>query len=342
MNAREHQVGQRLVSGHRARAQRDHGRDHQRALPGAAAPQGRRQRPRPGQRERQDDQPAGEVAQPPAAPEDAHLGRRDDVACPQSEQRDARADRRAGDDGDEHSADLLEAVQRDPRADEPPQDDHRHERPGHVASSLRERAPRRHPELNDIRKQTAEISEQDCGPPAQPPEIQDRDPQAGARPERARRTREQQSLTALRKGVIASSNHHHRGDVPHRPCARQRPPPGGRSYRGERRVGARGTSFATTVPSPAIRVERSTRTRASHRRRPPSRCARRLSKRDHIAAPSGPIGAVPPRKASPRGAAVFQRIRASPPAHRELTQRTEAVAQTCATASTSCASRRPR
>jgi glutathione S-transferase len=64
--------------------------------------------------------------------------------------------------------------------------------------------------------QRPEIPEQHAGPPAQTAQVQHCDRQTRGRPERARRTRQQQRLTANGKGVVAGSDPEHPGAVAHR------------------------------------------------------------------------------------------------------------------------------
>jgi hypothetical protein len=104
---------------------------------------------------------------------------------------------------------MREAVHPCPRADEPQKKARRHDRSDDVACRLRERdAQRQQPELAG-----KQIPDQHAGPPAQPAEVEHRDPEAGGRPERTRRACEQQRLACLRKGVIASGD---QGHAPHK------------------------------------------------------------------------------------------------------------------------------
>jgi hypothetical protein len=118
------------------------------------------ERPRPCQNEWDDDQPAGDVAQPPAAPEDAQLGRIEGARRVEREHRDCGADRRAGGNRDNHRADVLQAVECGARASQPPEDRHRHDGPCHVSRRLRESDPGRELKLDrqHIPKQAAEIT----------------------------------------------------------------------------------------------------------------------------------------------------------------------------------------
>jgi hypothetical protein len=207
--------------------------------------------------ERDDDQPTGKAAQPPAPPEHAHLGCVDDVAHPQGEHGDGGADRLTDGHGGEHGADVLEPIHRRPPADQPLEDDHRQERPGHVARRLGERGPQR--QQRELPGE--QVPEQDPGPPAQATQVQHRDAHPGGRPEGTRRARQQERLAALGGGVVADSDQQHPGRIPQRPSGDQQAPPG-RLRGGERCVGVRPASdicpgpLGKTVPPCATRVER--------------------------------------------------------------------------------------
>ena len=89
---------------------------------------------RPSQGRRENDEPARDVTQPPAAPKGDHRGRADLIACQQRHHRHGRAHRGAAHDSEKHDADLAQPFHLDSGAREPLQDHHGKDRSAKIAS----------------------------------------------------------------------------------------------------------------------------------------------------------------------------------------------------------------
>ena len=139
----EHHVGQRLAARERNGAQRDDSADRQRALPPAPAPPCGRGRPCPRQGQGNHDQRTAGIAQEPAPPEGQALGGSDRASRAHGYQPEGRADRRAGGDGEQQPAELLEPIQCRPGSQELPQQQHDHDDVGHVPDAHQDAAAHR-------------------------------------------------------------------------------------------------------------------------------------------------------------------------------------------------------
>ena len=85
------------------------------------------------------------------------------------------------------AADLLGAIDRRARADEPPQQQGAHDDLGHVARLLAEQAPERQRDGSEEQLPVDdELRDEDPGPPAQAPQVERRDAEPGRRPDRGR------------------------------------------------------------------------------------------------------------------------------------------------------------
>ena len=137
------EVGDRLVGGDGEHAQSHHGQDEEPALPGAHAPEGAAGVASPGEDERERDQPARRVAQPPCAAERDGLRPVDDAAREHGDRSTDGADRGGCHERDEHADDLIRPVERGIGPDQPPQQDRADDDLEHVAGLLADDAPER-------------------------------------------------------------------------------------------------------------------------------------------------------------------------------------------------------
>jgi hypothetical protein len=172
---------------------------------------------RPRESERDHDQPARDPAQPPALPEHGHLGHFKRAARPPGKDRDGRGERLADRDGDEHGTNLREPVHRCSPPDQPLEDDHRHNRPGHMTGRVGERDPQRLPLAREVHNRADQVPEQDPGPPAQATQVQHRNSDTGGRPEGTHAAGQQEDLAALGSDVVAAGDQEDPDGIPHRP-----------------------------------------------------------------------------------------------------------------------------
>ena len=162
-----------------------------------------------------------------------------------------RADRLSDRDRDEDGDDVLQPVHPGARTYQAQQDEGRDDGPRDVpARSPRARRRAAAPELP-----REQVSEQHSRPPAQPAEVEHGDPDAGGRPERARRPCQQQRLAALGGSVVAGRDRCDAGEVAPGYDRRQRPPAVGVARDGDLELGAQARSLRSGSSSCAVAGE---------------------------------------------------------------------------------------
>ena len=231
---RKHHVSDGLFGRHGNDAERGHRRDHGGSFPGSDASPGRQRVPRPCEHQGQDDQAAGGVAQPPGAPELGGVRPIDDTAGEHRHGAHGRADRRGGPKRHEHAADLLDAIHRCTRSDQPTQEQCPHDDLRHVAGLLPEQTPDRERAVVEQKLSVDhDLAEQHARPPAQSPQVESGDPEPRRGPYRGHRSRVPQRLADLRGPVVGRGEKQHAADVSERwPPYANRVDPAERRLRG--------------------------------------------------------------------------------------------------------------
>ena len=215
---REHDVGQRLARRDGERRQGDDRTEQQPAFERADASHRGARVARPGQRERQNDDRPGGVPEPPGAPEGAHLIRADHPAEPHRERADGRAQRGRRPEREQHPGNLVRPVERRAPADQALQEQRADDDLRHVPELLADDAPDgKRRVLEQKLRVDEQLPDEDARPPAQPQQIQSRDPETDRRPHRCHRARVAQRLADLGRAVVGRGERDHPGRVARKP-----------------------------------------------------------------------------------------------------------------------------
>ena len=170
----------------------------------------------PREHQRHHDQCAGDVAEPPRPPERGRLTRGDDSAGQHRHHPHGRADRRRDGEGREQPTDLLRAIDGRARADEPAQQQGARRRPRPCCPPA---DPSRLPSGSGCGSASSsavdhELGDEDTRPPAQAPEVERGDAQAGRWPDGGDRGGVVQRLADLRRTVVRRREEEDAGQIP--------------------------------------------------------------------------------------------------------------------------------